>query len=194
MRSKIVGSIALFGIFALSAAANAQTPAIAQTAANAQTEGFQTKTFYAGPRIWLGNLNGAVAFGAQVERGFSKPGAYGSGVISGGVGIDVYSWSHDYGSFGSYHYSVVPVQVFGNYHFALASNKRIDPYVGLALVYQHVSASWKGSGISTASASGSSTDFAGQAGVRYFISNRFAVQGQVGFGYGTLGLGATWRL
>ena len=35
---------------------------------------------------------------------------------------------------------------------------------------------------------------AGQAGARYFVSDRFSLQGQIGFGYGTLGLGATWML
>lgn len=38
------------------------------------------------------------------------------------------------------------------------------------------------------------TAIAGQAGIRYFLSEKLALQGQIGFGYGTLGFGATWKL
>lgn len=155
---------------------------------------FQTRTYYAGPRMWVGNLNGAVALGGQIERGLTEPGRYGPGVISVGAGLDWYSWSYDYPSFGSYDYTVVPVQVFGNYHFPLESNPKVDPFLGLALVYSHVSASWSGAGAQSFGASASGTDFAGVGGVRYFFSQNLAFQGQVGFGYGTLSLGATWRL
>lgn len=89
---------------------------------------------------------------------------------------------------------VATAGVFGNYHFPIKSNPKIDPYLGLALVYQHVSSSWSGGGVSFGSAAGSTTDFAGQGGVRYFFSEKLAGQAQVGFGYGTLGLGVTWKL
>ena len=39
--------------------------ALAGSPASAQ---FTTGSVYAGPRIWLGNLNGALAIGAQVEN------------------------------------------------------------------------------------------------------------------------------
>jgi hypothetical protein len=152
---------------------------------------FEPGPFYAGPRMWIGNLNGAVALGGQIEKGFTKPGQYGPGIIGGGVGLDWYSWSFDY-PVGSYKYSVIPIQAFGNYHFVIESNRKLDPYAGIALVYSIVNASWNGSGVA-ASAEGNTTDFAGQAGLRYFIKDNIALQGQVGFGYGTLGLGATWK-
>jgi hypothetical protein len=164
------------------------TSALAQEARAPQ---FQTDAFYAGPRVWLGNLHGAIAVGGQIERGFTKAGAYGPGVIAGGIGVDYYSWSFDY-PVGSYSYSVIPIQVFANYHFVIEKNPKFDPYLGMALVYSAVSASWEGAGVA-ASADGSGTTFAGQAGLRYFMSEKFALQGQLGFGYGTLGVGATWR-
>lgn len=154
---------------------------------------FETAAIYAGPRIWIGNLNGATAIGVQAERGMTEPGTYGPGIISAGAGVDYYSWSQSYTGLGRYSYSVIPIQIFSNYHFVLEDYPRLDPYLGLALVYQMVSSSWDGSGIAGVSASGSSTDIAGQAGVRYFFSPTLAAQAQVGFGYGTLGLGATWR-
>ena len=182
MRSPFIGFIALFAILAFGAS-------------TASAAGFETGKYYAGPRVWLGNLNGAVAVGGQVERGLTQPGSAGSGIISGGIGVDWYSWSNDFGGFGKYDYTVIPIQFFSNYHFLVKSNPKIDPYAGLALVYQSVSASWSGSGASSGfSASGSTTDFAGQAGVRYFLKDNFALQGQIGFGYGTIGLGVTWKL
>ena len=175
------------------------TPALAQGTAPpigaAGEARFRRGAVYAGPRVWLGNLNGALAVGGQAEKGLTEPGKYGSGIISGGVGVDWYSWSNDYGAaIGEYKYSVVPLQVFSNYHFLIQSNEKLDPYLGLALVYSVVSASWSGEGLSGSyGAEASSLAFAGQGGLRYFVSDKFAVQGQVGFGYGTLGLGATWR-
>ncbi|HVT40561.1 MAG TPA: hypothetical protein VHE78_16075 [Gemmatimonadaceae bacterium] len=59
----------------------------------------------------------------------------------------------------------------------------------LALTVLAASAAFTGA----AAANGISLGFAGQGGVRYFLSDKVAVNGQFGFGYGTLGLGATWR-
>lgn len=182
MRKKLSGLLALLGVFSL------------VSAGMAGAQQFETGVWYAGPRIWVGELNGAVSIGGEIERGFTEPGKYGPGIISGGAGIDYYSWSFDYPPFGSYDYTVIPVQVFSHYHFIVNSNRRLDPYAGLALVYSHVSASWSGTGVSSGfSASGSATDIAGEGGLRYFVSEKFSVHGQIGFGYGTLGLGARWR-
>ncbi len=181
MRTTLAAALLVLGTLALAAAPPARA------------EGFQTGTWYAGPRIWIGNLNDAVAIGGQVERGVTKPGEYGPGVIAVGAGLDYYSWSYDYAAYGSYKYSVVPVQVFGNYHLPLPKSPRWDPYAGLGLVYSHVSASWEGNAFSSGfSAAASTTDIVGNVGARYFVNDRFAVQAQVGFGYGTIGLGATW--
>ncbi len=163
-----------------------------QASASATTGQFRTGAVYAGPRLWIGNLNGATAIGAQAERGFTQAGQYGPGIIAGGIGVDYYNWSFDY-PVGSYDYSVVPLQVFANYHFVVANNTRFDPYAGLAFVYSVVNASWNGPAGSDVSASANGSDIAGQAGVRYFVNDKFAVQGQLGFGYGTIGLGATWK-
>lgn len=192
MRSSITRALSLTLVCALPATAQgraAATPASPQAAATGGQ--FESGPFYAGPRVWIGNLNGSMAIGGQIERGFTQPGAYGPGIISGGVGVDYYSWDFDY-TFGQYKYSVIPLQVFSNYHFVIESNKKIDPYAGLALVYSLVNSSWEGSGIA-AEADGNYFDLAGQAGVRYFLTPKVALQGQVGFGYGTLGLGATWK-
>lgn len=185
-------TVALLALVAAPALAQQKPPA----AASVSESQFRSGPLYAGPRVWLGNLNGAVAIGGQVERGFTQPGAFGPGIIAGGVGLDWYSWSQSFGAAGvsgEWKYTVVPVQVFSNYHFPIASHKKLDPYLGVALVYSHFSTSWSGTFTAPSGASASTTAFAGQGGLRYFVSDNMAVQGQVGFGYGTLGLGATWR-
>jgi len=187
----------------LAAAVLITSPAFAQgrpaattkstTPSESATSDFEVGSWYAGPRMWVGNLNGAVAIGGQMEKGFTKPGQYGPGIIGGGVGLDWYSWSYNYPfGFGTYRYSVIPIQVFSNYHFVVPSNRKVDPYVGLAFVYSIVSASWSGN-IDPGTADANYTDIAGQVGLRYFLKDNVALQGQLGFGYGTLGLGATWK-
>lgn len=183
--------VVALALLATPEAVQAQEP---QAAPAAQEEPlFRTGVVYAGPRVWLGNLNGAIAFGLQAERGFTQAEEYGPGIITGGAGIDFYSWSFAYPGLGEYRYSVVPIQVFSNYHFPIPSLPKVDPYLGLALVYSIVNASWSGLGTPGVSTAASSLAFAGQGGARYFVNERLAIQGQIGFGYGTLGLGATWR-
>ena len=196
-RTTLARALALAAVAAAPALSPAGAQGTAPASPAASTARFQTGPLYAGPRLWLGNLNGAVAIGGQVERGFTQPGQAGPGIIGGGIGVDWYSWSQSYavpGFSGEWKYSVVPIQLFGNYHFVLAGNGKLDPYLGVALVYQRTSWSWSGTGaVPTGGANGSTTDLAGQAGLRYFVNDKFAVQGQLGFGYGTLGLGAAWK-
>ncbi len=155
---------------------------------------FQTKKWYIGPRIGFGNLDGGTAIGAQAERGFTEPGSAGPGIITGGVALDWYSWSYDYPPFGSYDYSVIPIQVFSNYHYILKNSPKIDPYGGLTLVYSIVNASWSGTGTGVGSVSDSEFDIAGQVGMQYFFTPKFCGHAQLGFGYTTFGLGVSWRL
>jgi hypothetical protein len=136
MKTTIAAATLVLGL-AAAAIATAQEPVLGA---------FRTGELYAGPRVWLGNLNGAMAVGGQVERGLTQPQQYGPGIVSGGVGVDYYSWSQDYALLGKYSYSVIPIQVFSNYHFRIGSQPKLDPYLGM-----------------------------------------------VGFGYGTLGVGTSWR-
>jgi len=154
---------------------------------------FQTKKWYVGPRIGFGNLDGGTAIGGQVERGFTEPGAAGPGIITGGAAVDWYSWSYDYG-YGKYDYSVVPIQVFSNYHYILKNSPKIDPYGGLALVHSIINASWSGTGVPASGVSESTTDIAGQVGMQYFFTPKFCGHAQLGFGYTTFGVGVSFML
>jgi hypothetical protein len=173
---------------ALAGLALCAQPAVAQQFANGD--------LHIGPRIWLGNLNGALAVGGQIEKAFTAAGDVGPGIIGLGAGVDFYGYSQSFDGLGGgkWSYSFVPVQVFGNYHFVIDKNRKIDPYVGLALVHGIASASWDGPGTAPVGASASYTVFAGQGGIRYFLSERMALHGHIGFGYGTLGAGASFKL
>jgi hypothetical protein len=158
--------------------------------------GFTPGSTHIGPRVWVGNLDGSVAFGGQIERAFTKPGEYGLGIIAGGLGVDYYHWSYRYRLSGDdvgYDYTVVPIELFGNYHFVIKDSPKIDPYVGLALVYENYTAKDVSSFHQTASAQGSASEFVAQVGARYFVTSTMAFNAQAGLGYGSLGIGLSWK-
>jgi hypothetical protein len=177
----------------LATVALAASAALAPTAAAQQVN---PEGWYLGPRISVGSLNGATAIGAEVDRAFTKPGAAGPGVISGGIAIDYYTYSYNYfGGYG-YKYSVTPVQVFGAYHYILTSVPKLDPYAGVGLVYSIYSNSYtspSGTQTVTTSPTASSASVSGFVGARYFLSNNFAVNAQAGFGYTNLSVGVGFK-
>jgi hypothetical protein len=178
-------------VAALSAATSLQAqPAATAKADSSGIEGFTTGPIYVGGRIWAGGLegDGSLAFGGMVEKGFTKPGAYGPGIISGGVSVDYYSWGNSF-----FNYSYVPVTVFSNYNFVL-KNRKLSPYVGLGFGYTTVSASVEGTRVGIGSALGSYSYFAAQLGGRYFVNDRMALQAHAGVGVGAISLGATFKL
>ena len=158
---------ALCAMFALSSTASAQ---------------FETGKVYLGPHVGLGSVGGTVAFGGDIEYGLTKSGEVGSGRIGIGGTFDYWSWSD--GAYWSY--SWIPVGVFGAYHFNL-DNRRLDPFLGIGLGYEIVNATVKdGDNTVYSSASyASATYISAVAGMRYFFSPNFAIQGR-------LGLGASW--
>jgi hypothetical protein len=162
----------------------------AQATTSSVKDGFVTGPLYIGARVWAGGLegDGSIAFGGMAEKGFTKPGDYGPGIISGGASVDYYSWSNRFFS-----YNYIPVTVFSNYNFVL-KNKKLSPYVGLGLGYGIVSSSVEGAGLGLGDALGNYTYFAAQFGGRYFVSDRLALQAHAGVGVGAISVGATFRM
>ena len=156
----VVGSTPLFA----QARPATTTKTTSTTVAAGQTGDFNTGPWYAGPRVWIGNLNGAVAFGGQIEKASrnlastaraSSPaarestGTPGASTIRSAAATSIPS-SRSRSS--------------ATTTSSSSSNKKIDPYVGLALVYSVVSASWEWGVASQHQPTGNTTDFAGQAG------------------------------
>jgi len=98
------------------------------------------------------------------------------------------AWGWDYG------YTIIGAR--GAYHFAKQiKDPRLDAYVGATLGYDVVSASYNGpTGIPYGSASSSYMLFGIHGGGRYDMSNKWGLQGELGFGIGYLSLGAYMRL
>ena len=141
-----------------------------------------------GPVIGLGNLGGAsVSVGGRFEHGFKDLPDLANGILGIQVGINYYHWNYD--SYGSdYGITYIPIAVTANYHFRL-ENRKIDPFLGLGLGYQSVSASnCPGCGHSSAAY------FVGRAGIRYFFSPSMAFYGDAGAGDAALNVGLMFKI
>lgn len=171
-------------------------------AASAQDEGFTVTTTDVGPVIGVGGLSGAgVGFGGRFEKGFKALPSLRNGVLGIGVSVDYYSFDTSFG-LGAfrYDYKVIPVAVTVNYHFAL-DNKKLDPFAGVGLGYEHFSLNFNGPGCVVGgfdycddAGYSSGIYLVGHAGIRYFWRPKMALFADVGSGAGSLHLGIMFKL
>jgi hypothetical protein len=183
MSRRILGAVAV--IAGLAAAAQ---PAAAQ--------GFEVGYTDIGPTIGLGGLGSAsMAIGGRFERGFKALPDLGNGILGIMVGADYYSFNYNYFGGNSSSITYIPIGATANYHFKLANSPKIDPFLGLGLGYEVVSAKCEYQGVNYCSGVYSSAlYFIGRAGGRYFVNNKLAVYADAGAGAATLSVGATFRL
>lgn len=156
---------------------------------------FLNQKNYGGVHLGIGASGGAFDLGLDYERGITKVGEAGPGIIGIGGILDYYSYSYGY----TYGPGVVPesgtltyldLGVTGMYHFVL-NNKKIDPFVGLVLGYESVT--WSAPGVAPLSAPYSSgLILGGSAGLRYFFTPQWAAQARIGFGFYTFAVGADY--
>jgi hypothetical protein len=167
--------------------------------ATAQTR-FQTGYMDVGPTIGLGGIGSAsLAIGGRFEKALRPFPELGNGVIGVGVAIDYYSWGSS-GSFGGTtwesNYRYIPIGVTANYHFPL-ENSKFDPFVGAGLGYSIASYSCDYNGGVDYDCGGTSSSalyFIGHAGVRYFVSDKVAIYGDLGAGAAAINIGAMMKL
>lgn len=138
------------------------------------------------PTIGLGNIGGAsIAFGGRFEHGIKPIPDLGKGTLSFAASVDFYSWSAtSFGYTASYKY--IPFGATANWNFALASNPKIDPFLGLGLGYSVVNCSVNGVGTCSSS---SGIYFIGRAGMRYFLKPQTALYADLGAGAATVNVG-----
>jgi len=109
------------------------------------------------------------------------------------LGIEGSYQSHSYGA-SRYSSSIVGLGVNGNYHFdhVLDLPKSWDLYAGLGLTYYH----WNYSNKSFADSNATNTGLGAQLGARYFFTNRFGINLELGGGNATSGgkIGITYKL
>jgi len=161
--------------------------AVGASAESVSAQGFGVGYTDIGPTVGLGGIGSAsLAIGGRIEHGWKALPEFGNGVLGLQLGADYYSWSSFNSSF-----SYTPVGATVNYHFNL-EDSRIDPFLGLGLGYLIVSCDLPGIGSNLCS--NSALYFIGRAGIRYFMSDKLALYGDVGAGAATLNVGAMFRL
>ena len=160
-------------------------------------EGFTVKTTDVGPEIGVGGISGAgIGFGGRFEKGFKQLPSLKNGVLGIGVGVDFFSFGNSLSGFG-YDWKFIPISVTVNYHLPL-DNKKLDPFFGAGLGYQHVSVSgpscvFGGVDFCTGFAS-SGVYFVGHAGIRYYMQPKLALYADVGSGSGALHVGVMFKI
>ncbi len=172
-------SVALFAAFVV---------AFFAPKANAQ---FENQKNYAGAHIGLSGVGSALTLGLDYERGITSPGEVGPGIIGIGGLFDYFSYG-DAALAGNWTY--IDFGVSGMYHFVL-DNKKWDPFLGLVLGYEVASWTWNSgySGLGLGSPTAGGFTLGGSAGVRYFLSDQWALQARVGFGFYILAVGVDYK-
>jgi len=155
--------------------------------ANAQ---FEYQKNYLGAHIGLSGVGSTLTYGLDYERAITQPGEVGPGMIGLGGLFDYYHYSEDFGGFGG-GWTYIDLGVSGMYHFVL-DNKKWDPFLGLVLGYEIASWSWTGVSGYTSPTAGGFT-LGGSAGVRYFLSDQWALQARVGFGFYLFAVGVDYK-
>ncbi len=146
---------------------------------------------YAGAHIGLSGVGSALTLGLDYERGITKVGEVGPGIIGIGGLFDYFSYSEDYfADAGSWTY--IDFGVSGMYHFVL-SDKKWDPFAGLVLGYEVASWKWNHAYLGAYSPSAGGFTLGGSAGVRYFFNDNWAAQARVGFGFYILAVGVDYK-
>jgi hypothetical protein len=164
---------------------------LASVAASAQTKAPTARAFGVGqtdigPVVGLGGIGAAsFAIGGRFERGIRTLPSLNDGVLGIGVSADWYHYSESFiGT--DYDFTYIPVAATANYHFNL-ENKKLDPFVGLGLGYLIVNTPYGGSYSSGIYA-------VGRLGMRYFMSPKMALYGDVGAGAAALNVGVMFKM
>lgn len=92
-------------------------------------------------------------------------------------------------------YSVFIFGARSTYHFDFIENDKLDPYAGVMLGYNIVSAKVDGlTGDLFSGAAASGVGYAGLVGLRYQVSDSLRLYGELGYGIAVLSFGATFTL
>jgi hypothetical protein len=163
------------------------------TAFNANAQ-FNNGNNCLGAHVGLSGVGSALTLGLDYERAVTEPGKAGPGIIGIGGLFDYYHWSEDFFGYGG-SWTYIDLGVSGMYHFIIPGNRKIDPFVGLVLGYEIATWSWSSSmsgyGFSNPTAGGFT--LGGSAGIRYFLSDQWALQARVGFGFYLFAVGIDYK-
>ncbi|MDH4199124.1 MAG: hypothetical protein OEV66_01990 [Spirochaetia bacterium] len=140
---------------------------------------FKQGNFFLGPSVGLG-------FGFGFGSGLSLPlGLNAEYAVTKDIGVGAYVGFVGFGILGA-SYSLIPIQVTGMYHFDIPDNPKLDVALGLALGYTLSSGpffsgyNWFAWGVFI--------------NARYFLSNKVALKGRLGWGISALEIGVDFKL
>ena len=161
--------------------------AVTAAAATAQDPIFKVGYTDIGPVVGLGGIGDAgLSFGARFERAIKALPDLGGGTLGLEASVDIWTYNSPFGT-SAYDFRWMAFGGTANYHFAVKSNPKIDPFLGAGLGFNTVSTDAGGdysSGIS----------FIGRAGIRYFLSRRMALYADAGAGASAINAGLTFSL
>ena len=131
-------------------------------------------------------------YGVPVSLSYEK-GVYDiNDVMSIGVGgVIGYGAESEKLGLGKYNYSNFLIGAQGNYHYT--GFEYLDIYGGLILGYNAASAKWKGEGRDPNSASAGGILLGARAGARYYFTDNFGANAEIGYGIGVLSVGVSYR-
>jgi hypothetical protein len=180
-----------------SAAKSSESRSSNKSSSQAATPG----ALFDGTSKFIGAHVGASAYGSTASFGGSIEFPY-NDRIGIGAWADYWSYGGDSGAgFGNYSwdYKYIALAGTGAYHFPIASNPKLDPFVGLAVGYFIVSydCSFEGAGGAfdcDAGAKASRIFFGGFGGVRYGFSDNLAGVLRAGFGASYLTIGVDFKM
>lgn len=145
------------------------------------------------------NFSQTPAIGLSFEHGTWE---LGDGTVSLGGYLGYKAFKDDY-SYGGYvatskwTYTIIGIR--GAYHFPL-DNEKLDLYLGAMLSYNIVSFKYTNNDpsynfyLDNTGGYGSGTSFTGFGGIRYYISDKFGLNAELGYGIAYLTLGVSFKL
>ena len=161
---------------------------------SATGSGFHKGSFYLGGALGLGSGLGYLGGVALIANGeYAVTDNIG---IGGSIGYWGYSNEiNSYGYTAKYTYSIIPVIASGAYHFNVG-NPKVDLSAGVSLGYYIVNSSVETNvaGVNYASATGSGIALGIFGVVRYFVSDRVALRGKLGYGITVVEVGVDFRI
>ena len=145
------------------------------------------------------NFSQTPAIGLSFEHGTWE---LGDGTVSLGGYLGYKAFKNDY-SYGGYSetwkwtYTIIGIR--GAYHFPL-DNEKLDLYLGAMLSYNIVNFKYTNndpyynSAFDYSAGYGSGVGFTGFGGIRYYISDKFGLNAELGYGIAYLTLGVSFKL
>lgn len=154
--------------------------------------GFGNTEYWGGGYSFFPSISASYEYGiVEIPMGSDLTGVVS---VGGYFGWAASKYSYGYWDDLSYHYNTVYFAARGNYHFVFMD--KLDPYAGIWLGGKVVSGNWKGNGNHPDDWTAASGGFAGGAyvGCRYYFSDNWAANAEVGYLISIFNIGITYKL